>query len=96
MENVYELLKSLVVISNATKTRVDGDFLIVMSPSHSIQYFSDVAKDFFMEIDGKKTIDNIKDLLLREYDVAEAVLISDLTELIRDLQWKNLILLKAS
>lgn len=92
---IYEVMKNLVLISNAVKIRNDGEFLVVMSPTHSVQYFSQVAKDFFIAIDGTKTIDDIKNYLSKEYDVEDDIIISDLIELVRDLQWKNLILLRS-
>lgn len=94
MNKVYEKIKCLVPIRNDIKIREDNDFLIVMSSKSALQYLNEVAKDFYLAIDGNRMVAEIADLLLSEYDVSEKQLKTDLLELIRDLQWNDLILLK--
>lgn len=94
MNIIYEKLKSLIPIQNAQKYRDDGEFLVVMSYQHSIQYLNEVAKEFYLKLDGRKTVCEIVADLLAEYDVSEDILENDMIELIRNLQWNDLIMLK--
>ena len=94
MNIVYEKMKLLIPIRNAAKIRDDGEFLIVMSHVHSIQYLNIVAKEFYLLVDGIKNIDEIINTLIDEYDVSREILECDILELIRNLQWNDLIMLK--
>ncbi|GHS92477.1 hypothetical protein AGMMS50276_00450 [Synergistales bacterium] len=91
---VFELLKDIKVETKALKQREEGDFLIAMSEDMKISYLNSMAKDVYSRLNGIKTIADIFNELLNEYDVAENVLKTDLISLIRDLQWQFLIRLK--
>ncbi len=88
-------MRNLIPIKNAQKYRADGEFLIVMSHGHSIQYLNEVAKDFYLLSDGNRKVGDIVGIILNEYDVSQDVLENDILELIRNLQWNNLVLLKS-
>lgn len=94
MNRVYDYMKYLIPIQNYIKKRENDNFLIIMSEKLEIQYLNEVAKDFYLLLDGKKNIENIVDNLLEIYDVSKKVLEKDIFHLIRELQWKNLIVLK--
>lgn len=94
MNKVYEQMKNLVPVINTQKYRDDGEFLIIMSYSHKIQYLNEVAREFFLQIDGKDKVEDIVAYLLEEYEVSEEELTRDIVELIRDLQWNKMIMLK--
>ena len=91
---VWDKMKDLTPIRNARKYREDGDFLIVMSYSHEIKYFNDVAKSFYVLADGSRRLCEIINEMLEEYEVDESTLILDCIELVRNLQWEDMILLK--
>ena len=57
--------------------------------------FNDTAKEILNLINGERTILQLKEKLMAIYDVEEAMLIDDLIEITRDLQWKKLIYLSA-
>lgn len=95
MDFIYEKMRNLIPLKNAQKYRNDGEFLVVMSYEHSIQYLNEVAKDFYLLLDGNKKIEDIVNIILNEYAVSQHVLEHDILELIRNLQWSNLILLKS-
>lgn len=96
MNLIYEKMNNLIPIRNEVKSREEGDFLIIASEKHNLQYLNQVAKDFFLAIDGNKTLEDIVVWFESEYEVSREQLENDLVELIRDLQWNDFILLKES
>jgi hypothetical protein len=91
----YEALSALKPNVSALKYRANGDFLVVSGNNLQIQYLNEVAKDFYLKINGVNSIDDICKLLLAEYDVEEQKLHKDIVMLVRDLQWSDLITLSA-
>ena len=91
---MLRLLEPLVPERNCLKSRKDGDFLIVTSPSLDIFYLNAVAKDFYLALNRNKTLAEIRDEFLEQYDVGLKALSTDLAHLVRDMQWKNIISLK--
>lgn len=94
MNFIYEKMKRLIPIKNTQKYRDDGEFLIIMSHGHSIRYLNEVAKDFYLLSDGNRKVEDIVEIMLDEYEVPRDILENDILELIRNLQWNKLILLK--
>lgn len=94
MNNLFNTINELIPIQNFIKLRNNNNFLILMSDNLEIQYLNEVAKDFYLFIDGKRKVKEIIDKMLGIYDVEKEVLQKDIIHLIRDLQWKNLIILK--
>lgn len=94
MYSTYNRMKGFYPCATHIKKRREGDFLIVISEDLEIQYFNEVAMDFYLKFDGKRTVEKIVTELLDEYEVEKSTLESDAVSLIRDLQWKNLIILK--
>ena len=91
----YSHLSALVPLRKDLKLRLDGKFGIVSNPNdHSIEYLNETALSIFQLCDGKNNIADIAKVVSKEYEVDSAVLERDLVEIIRDLQWKKLIVLK--
>ena len=91
---VYDFFEELIPVRIDIKSRIDGEFLTTCSSSLNIFHLNGVAKDFFLLCDGSNSVERICTALSKEYDVENFVLQNDITPLIRDFQWKNLILLK--
>lgn len=94
MNIIYNKIKELIPLRNALKIREDGCYLIVMPQNGNIQYLNEVAREFYLLIDGKKNIECIVKRMLEEYDVSYDELQIDILNLVRELQWSQLILLK--
>ena len=94
MSNIYDILSNLIPVQDFIKFRENGEFLILMSEKLEIQYLNEVAKDFYLLINGKRSLKEITEILLEMYDVERNILEKDICQLLRDLQWKNLIILK--
>lgn len=94
MNNLFNTINELIPIQNFIKLRKNNDFLILMSDNLEIQYLNEVAKDFYLFIDGKMKVKEIIEKMLDVYEVEKEILEKDIVHLIRDLQWKNLIILK--
>lgn len=94
MNNLFDNINELIPIQNYVKLRENNDFLILMSDNLEIQYLNEVAKDFYLLIDGKVKVKEIMAKMLSIYQVEKEILQKDIVHLIRDLQWKNLITLK--
>ena len=91
---MYELWRNLVPTKNVLKEQLNGDFLIVSSPALEIFYLNDTAREVFSLMDGCSSINQIIDRLMTIYDVDRSVLQNDIIDVIRDLQWKNLVSLR--
>ncbi|OON99997.1 MAG: hypothetical protein ATN35_09710 [Epulopiscium sp. Nele67-Bin004] len=94
MHSYINKTEKLVPCCTYIKMREDNDFLIVINENLQIEHLSQVAKDFYMNVDGTKTIEEINQLLVQEYDVDYSVLQNDMLIFVKDLQWKKLITLK--
>ena len=92
---IYSFIENMMPFQNHLKIRSDGNFLILSSHSLSLYYLQSVSKDFYLKIDGKKSIDSILHELLNEYDVESDVIKKDIIMLVRDFQWKDIIRLIA-
>jgi hypothetical protein len=91
---VFDMIKDLVPTKSYRKSRVDGDFLVVMSPSMDIYFLNCTSHEIVSQIDNNKTISQISYELLKKYDVEEHVLQRDIVALFRSLQWKQILKLK--
>lgn len=94
---IFEKFASLIPSQEKVKSRIDGDFLLVMSTDHELFYLNDTARFIYECFDGKKTISKILDLLMKEYEIEsnmKEAISGDLVETIRNFQWQNIIRLK--
>jgi len=94
INTIYKLMQNLIPVKDYKKALDNNDFLIITTKSLTIFYLNETAKDFYQLIDEKRTIHEITDKLKEVYSVDEKTLINDIINLIRDLQWKNLIFFK--
>lgn len=95
MNTAYNLLKDFIPVHNALKTREDGNFLIASNRNSEIYYFNGMAKDIWNKLDGMTSVEVLCMKILSEYRVERGILERDIVNLIRDLQWKKLILMKS-
>ena len=91
---VFEWLKNKVPVATYIKKRINGDMLIVCSENLVMYYFNATAAFFLDSVDGKLTVAEIKNKFLECYDVEERELEKDFIEMIRDLQWKKILVLE--
>ena len=77
------------------KMRLEENGLsIVASSEYRIYYLNETATTFLSLVNGKRTIEEIIKIMHAEYKVEREVLVQDIIELLRDLQWKRIIILQ--
>ena len=91
---VYNWLKTKRPKSNIIKQRSEGDLETVYGPTLEICYLNRTASRIMKLSDGKNTVDDIKRKLLACYDVDEKELEDDNVDIIRNMQWKRLMILE--
>lgn len=97
MTNMYDYIAEYIPETTCIKKKENNDFLIVMSEQTEIFYLNDTAKFIYENIDGKRSIKEILELIKQEYDVSnldDNLLKKDLIEMVRDFQWQRIIKLK--
>ena len=91
---IFDWMKNKIPHCAYVKKRMNDDILIVAGKDLMMYYLNPTAAFFFNCIDGKSTIEDIKHNFLQNYDVDEKTLEQDMINLIRDLQWKQIIALE--
>lgn len=91
---IFEWLKNKIPVATYVKKRSNGDMLIVCADDLVIYYLNSTAAFFLDSVDGKLTVAEIKNKFLENYDVEERELETDFIEMIRDLQWKKILVLE--
>lgn len=91
---VFEWLKDKVPVATYVKKRMNDDILIVCAETLSMYYLNATAAFFLNSADGKSTVGDIKEKFLQKYDVDEHELEKDFVDMIRDLQWKQILILE--
>ena len=91
---VFEWLKDKVPVATYVKKRMNDDILIVCAETLSMYYLNATAAFFLNSADGKSTVGDIKEKFLQKYDVDEQELEKDFVDMIRDLQWKQILILE--
>lgn len=91
---LYNLMKNKMPKLTAIKQKENGDFLVIESRNLEIFYLNETAKHFILLCDSRKTIAEIYKALMAIYEVDEKVLMNDIVDLVRDLQWKKLLTLE--
>ncbi len=84
-------MKGSILVKNHLKIREDSNYLIVSTKDHNILFLDEVSKDFYLKIDGEKELETIIHELLLIYEVELEILINDIIDLVRKLQWKNIL-----
>lgn len=87
------LIKELVPARVHLKARIDNEYLIVSTKDLNVYYLNETARDFYELIDGAATINIIIKKLMQVYEIDYTTLEKDVVHLVRDLQWKQLIVL---
>lgn len=90
---VIDLIGSLIPEKNSLHCSHNEDILIVSNKQCEIFYFNSVGSDIWDLINGSNTIQDIFRTILSLYDVDENELSNDLVEIIRKMQWSDLIVL---
>lgn len=88
---VKKLLLDSVPHVEILKSRVEGENLIIVNSFKKIFVLNEVAKDFLQLCDGKRQLIKIIDELVEIYEVEKNLLVDDLIDIIRDLQYKRIL-----
>ena len=91
---IYNWLSEKIPHCSFVKAKHNDDMLIVCSDDLMMYYLNSTAALFIELADGKTTVNEIKQKFLETYDVAEQEVEDDFIEMIRDLQWKNILTLE--
>ncbi len=94
MNLIWDWVKNKRPVDISLKKRMEGDVAVIYGKTLEICYLNKVASQILQYSDGKKTLSEMADQLLRIYDVDEDILQNDIVELIRDMQWKRLVKLE--
>lgn len=92
---IYQWLSDKIPKAKYIKKRNDSAFVIVCSAYMDICYLNSMAGYILDLCDGKNTIQDIVNVIVKEYQVEMPELQKDIVEIIRDLQWKKIIFLEA-
>ena len=90
----FHWLKDKIPHCSIIKKRMNDDILIVCAKTLVIYYFNSTAAFFLNNVDGKLTVNDIKTKFLQKYEVDEEELENDIVDMIRDLQWKQILVLE--
>ena len=91
---VFDWMKSKVPRASFLKSRMNDEVMIVCADSLIIYYLNATAAFLLNNVDGVSTVDEIKQKFLAKYAVDERELENDLIEVVRDLQWKKILILE--
>ena len=91
---IFNWLKEKIPCCTFVKKRMNDDVLIICAENLAIYYLNATAAYFIELSDGKATVGEIKNKFLARYAVDEHELENDLVEMIRDLQWKQILILE--
>lgn len=88
---IYEIIKNKIVYTMVLKARENLGMLIAMNRNSEIYYLNETAKDILLASNGRRSVEEIVNIILEDYEVEKEVLQNDMVSVLRDLQWKNLI-----
>ena len=91
---IFEWIKDKVPVAAYVKKRMNDDILIICAETLSMYYLNATAAFFINSADGNATVNEIKSKFLQKYDVDEEELEKDIIDMIRDLQWKQILYLE--
>lgn len=91
---IFAWLENKIPRCSFVKKRMNDDVLIICAGDLMIYYLNATAAYFIELADGKSAVGEIKQKFLARYDVDERELESDFVEMIRDLQWKKILMLE--
>lgn len=73
------------------KSREEDDVLLVSNQDGIIFFMNSISKDFLKYCNEHRSINEIVEILLEEYDIDKDTLIDDIIELIREMQIRRII-----
>ena len=91
---IFEWLKEKIPHCSYVKKRMNGNIMIICSDSLTIYYLNETAALFIELSNGKTNVEEIKQQFLQRYNVEEKELENDIVDVIRDLQWKKILILE--
>ncbi len=91
---IFSWLENKIPRKLFVKKRMNDDVLIICAENLAIYYLNATAAFFIELADGKTTVGEIKEKFLVRYAVDERELEKDFVEMIRDLQWKKILVLE--
>lgn len=94
MKIIYSWMEKKIPVGQILKCRKNGDFEIVYGNALEICYLNKTSSIILHLCDGNHSIGDIKEYLLNKFDADENALENDLVDIIRDLQWKRLVVLE--
>lgn len=89
--NAFYLMKNLYPYPKWRKIRNECNITIVMNQDLTISYLNETSGFLVNCIDGTKMIKDILDIMLQEYEVDKIILENDICNVIRNMQWENII-----
>ena len=91
---IFDLIKKKKVKKIYVKMREDGDFFVVTTQDLDIYYLNATGGFFLQLCNEKRTINEIFYEMLNVYEISHEQLRKDIVNLVRDLQWKKIIILE--
>ena len=91
---IYEWMKDKRPCKMTLKERLDGDFLIVYGEQLEICYLNKTSAMILQACNGRHTVEDILQMLFNRFNASKEELKTDLIDILRDLQWKRLIVLE--
>lgn len=91
---IFSWLENKIPRKSFVKKRMNDDVLIICAENLAIYYLNATAAFFIELADGKTTVGEIKEKFLARYAVDKRELEKDFVEMIRDLQWKKILVLE--
>ncbi|MDR1458753.1 MAG: PqqD family protein [Bacteroidales bacterium] len=91
----FSYLADYIPVRKELKFRVEGNVgIICNNQDFRVDYLNETALLIFQLIDGKKSVADIAQCLMKELNVNLEILKRDLVEILRNLQWRKIIILK--
>lgn len=88
---IYDCLRNKRPVVICRKMREEGSMLVINNADYSTEIVNQVAKDFLLKCDGRRTFQEVLSLLGEEYEQPEEQLVQDFVSFIRMLQWKRIV-----
>ncbi len=88
---MYDFFENLYPHRAWRKARYEGEILLANNQNLEMIYLNETAGVFLSLCDGETKLSAIVDKMLSEFDIDRNTLQNDLSILIRDLQWKNIL-----
>jgi hypothetical protein len=91
----FSYLADYIPIRKELKFRLEGNIGIASDAKNfRVDYINESALSIFMLIDGKRSIADITQIFMKDFDVEQSIVEQDLVEILRNFQWRELITLK--